>query len=96
MKRGRAGGYDGYGEEPYDESYRDHGYDPGYRSPDEDATIDVRSLGHDDDREATAGPIAASRCANSAVPCASMASNRVTAWPAWRSIAAACRVASGG
>ena len=48
MKRGRAGGYDGYGEEPYDESYRDHGYDDGYRSPDDDATVDVRSLGYDE------------------------------------------------
>ena len=39
MRRGRAGGYDdGYGEEPYDD---------GYRSPDDDATIDVRSLGYD-------------------------------------------------
>jgi cardiolipin synthase len=40
VRRGRAGGYqDGYGEEPYDD---------GYRSPDDDATIDVRSLGYDE------------------------------------------------
>lgn len=41
VTRSRAGGYDdGYGDDPDDESYRH-----GYTSPDDDATVDVRSLG---------------------------------------------------